>query len=253
MFGLFSSKKINVTFINNATGELLGTRQMDEKELPEVFDRSIQFHIEEKVYQIVKAEPATQAEFKKSKKLSIYIQPIEKLDPKDILFSTPTISNEIAPLTDKPLYQDFELKILEDNWRQIEFLPLSVLSVIQEEMADIEKIIFPENDEEKPGFKEIHVRKRIGAHHLSIPFNEFCELAGIKEKGLLKFWDHEGYVENGFALRSDNYTYYGTLQGDMIKELCLDDFESAETEFYQIAAQYKLVLVDWCRGQISTV
>jgi hypothetical protein len=138
----------------------------------------------------------------------------------------------------------FELKILEDDWRQVEFLPLSVLPLIQEEMSEIEKL---------SESNEIHVRRKIGANHLSIPLDEFCELAGIKEKGSLKFYDQDGYVKNGFALRSENYTYYGTIQGDTIKELCLDDFESADTEFYQVAARYNLVLVDWCNGQITTV
>ena len=201
-----------------------------------------------------RAEPSYRSAYSKIKKLTLYIQPLEKLDPSTILFSIPTISNEIALTGPTAFFNDFTLELHEDNWRQIEYLPTSLLPVIQEEMAEVEKILFPENEEElTPGYKEIHVRKRIGVNHLAIPFEEFCELTGISKRGCIQFFGYDGFVENGFALRSANYTYYGTMQGNVIKELCLESFESAETEFYQVLAQYNLVLVSWCNGQISTI
>lgn len=254
MFSLFSNKNIKVTFINNSTGEIIQTVEIPKENLPESFDQPTTLQVENEEYQVVKAEPSYKRDFSSTKKLTLYLQRVEKIDPANILFTIPTISNEIAPTGNTAIFNDFTLELHEDHWRQIEYLPISLSPTIQEEMADVEKILFPENEEEStPGYKEIHVRSRIGANHLSIPFEEFCELVGITEKGNIKFYGYAGYVENGFALRSSNYTYYGTMQGNTIKELCLENYESAETEFYQLAAQYNLVLVAWCRGEIRTV
>jgi hypothetical protein len=55
------------------------------------------------------------------------------------------------------------------------------------------------------------------------------------------------------AVRSANNIYYGTLEDDIIKELCLQEFDSVGDEFSKLVSQFELVLVLWCRGQITTV
>lgn len=75
----------------------------------------------------------------------------------------------------------------------------------------------------------------------------------VERKGAIAFSGHAGFVENGFAVRSKNYSYYGTLDGDVIKELALERFESVDDEFALVADRFELLLVGWCRGEITTV
>jgi hypothetical protein len=69
-----------------------------------------------------------------------------KIDPQNIRYSIPTISNELPLFSDKYPFYDFTHTIHEDNWRQMEFLPQNELPVIEEEMKMVEDIIFPEDN-----------------------------------------------------------------------------------------------------------
>ena len=56
----------------------------------------------------------------------------QSIDPRRVLFSVPTISNDLAPLEQvktKPSRTDFAFH--EDDWAQVEFLPRSQLPVVQ--------------------------------------------------------------------------------------------------------------------------
>jgi len=55
--------------------------------------------------------------------------------------------------------------------------------------------------------------------------------------------DYSGFVKNGFAARSENQIYYGTMEADIIKELCLQQFDSADDEFSTLVTRLELLLV----------
>lgn len=189
------------------------------------------------------------------KKLTLHLRAIEHVNPQNIRFSLPTISNELPSMIDTSLFHDFTLNLREDDWRQIEFFPIQLLPEIQKEMEAVEAILFPEVEATTLlGYDTVHVRK-IDRQNLSIDFTDFCEQIAVREKGALTvaFAGYSGFVQDGFALRSDNYTYYGTLKDRIINELCLHQFDQADDEFFSIAARYGLVLTLWCRGQITTV
>jgi hypothetical protein len=254
MFNFFK-KTIKVTFIDDATGDIISISEMKQEQLPEAFDEPATMQVADKEWQIVKADPVYNKDFSASKKLVLHLRSIEYIDPLNIRFSIPTISNDLPLVVDHPLFHDFALDLHEDDWRQIEFFPLQLLPEIQREMTKVEAILFPDNDASTlAGYDTIHVRK-IDRQHITIPFKDFCEQITVREKGALtlKFADYSGFVQDGFALRSDNYTYYGTMKDGIINELCLQQFDQADDEFSNIAARYGLALVIWCRGQITTV
>jgi hypothetical protein len=252
MFNFFK-KAISVTFIDDSTGYVIDESDIKQEYLPESFDKPTTFELSGKQWVVVKADPVHAMEYSLSKKLTIHLRPVEQMNPKNIRFSLPTLSNELPATEDKRVFHDFILELHEDNWRQIEFLPHKLLPGIQKEMEAVEAILFPEDESTVAnGYETIHVRK-LGRHNLSISFSDFCEQVKVLEKGAFTFTNHPGYVKDGFALRTANYTYYGTLEGDTIKELCLEDFESVDDEFARIAFRYGLVLVVWCKGQITTV
>jgi hypothetical protein len=234
MFNFFR-KTIAVTFINDNTKEIIGKSEMKQEELPESFENSTSIQLEGIDWQVISAHPLTARDFSLSKKLTIYLQKIEYINPDKVRFTIATISNELPGLSSSTLNNDFTVKLKEDDWRQIELLPLSLLPTIQEEMQKIEEILFPEDEpEERFGFDKLHVREKIGTNHLIIPFDDFCESINVQAKGSLGFQGQSGYVENGFALRSSDYTYYGILKDGMITELCLEQYENSDTELISI-------------------
>jgi hypothetical protein len=57
---------------------------------------------------------------------------VQMIDPKTILFTTPTLSNDLAqlvPVNRQPSDSDFVFH--EDEWSQVEFFPRSQLSDVQ--------------------------------------------------------------------------------------------------------------------------
>jgi hypothetical protein len=171
---------------------------------------------------------------------------------KRILFAVPAISNEMPEMCDSRLFEDFIIELHEDQWRQIEFLPLTLLPAIQEEMVSVEAILFPEDESDGvQGYNSVHVREKIGGRRLSISFDDFCELLNIRERGSIRLSGYSGFVKSGFAVRSDNYTYYGLIEDKVIKELCLQEYDSADDEFINVVSRFELVLVSWCKGGIT--
>lgn len=169
----------------------------------------------------------------------------------DVRFSLPTISNDSPALAETSLYHDFILSLHEDDWRQTEFLPAQLLPLIEKEMKAINTILQKVAGQPFTGYDTIHVRK-VEPGQLSIPFDHFCEHIDVLEKGAVTFafGGEQGFVMNGFALRSPNCTYYGTISEGIIKELCVHGSAEIKDEYQHITTLYQLVLVNWCSGQI---
>lgn len=254
MFNLFRKKTtIAVTFIDDNTSDPIGTSEIPPEQLPGSFDQPASMHVAGKDWQVAFAQPAKAKEWLKEKKLTLYLLPPDQPNPYKVFYTIPSISNDLPATTavSNPLFNDFMLELSEDDWRQIEYLPLSNLTAIQNTMKEVEAILTPDNTEEAPRyFKRMHIRK-LPRRQLSIPFDEFTQQLTIAAKGSLRFTGSRPnhIVEDGFALRTSNYTYYGTSKNGIIHELNLQRFECADDEFNHIAQRFNLTLVDWCRGK----
>ena len=184
-----------------------------------------------------------------SKKLVLHVQ--ESVDYKqEGKFLVPTLADPLPALTDQYLFGDFTLSLPDDEWRQLEFLPNAQVATIQEMTNAITAILTSTtNDQALLGYDTQHLRSDIGQYGLDIPFTEFCVLINSLEKGNISI-SQRGFVENGFAIRSDTYTYYGRLEDGRIRELALQQFDSVDDEFVSVVSTYGLVLVDWCNANI---
>lgn len=257
MFNLFKKSTIRVEFIDANTNEIIGISEMKAEQLPVSFSKPTKMHLENEDWQVIKAEPQDAFQFKETKQLKLWLGKVEKLDPNNIRFSIPTVSNETPALTGEKNFGDFTLELHEDAWRQIEFLPLTLLPTINEEMSAVEAILFPEDETKNTqyGFDKIHVREKIGEHHLNISIEEFCEVVNAINRGSIHMtiYGETGFVQNGFAIKSANYTYYGTLENNFIKELCLESFESMDDEMSLVCSKYNLAFVSWLTGSITAI
>jgi hypothetical protein len=253
----FKSNTIRVQLIEAVSNETFGLVKLKPEQLPASFDKATTIHIENEDWVVEKAEPMCSEDFIKKGELILWLKKVISVNPKDIRYSIPSIANELPNLSTGLLFHDFTLTIHEDDWRQTEFLPRDILPTIQEEMKKVEEIIFPKDDPDFDstlnGFDSIHVRTGINRRLLNIPVTDFLQKVSILQQGNLAVQGYAGFVENGFAFKSSSYTYYGTIGGGTINELCLDFFDSMDDEINSVLTEYNFLLVSWCRGSIAAV
>jgi hypothetical protein len=256
MFKNLFPKKIKVELVDAINSGSFGQVKLSAEQLPASFpaDKETIMHIEGEDWIVDRAEPMNAEEFIKNGKLTLWLKKVLKINPANIRYSVPTISNELPAFSDNRHFNDFTLTIHEDDWRQMEFVPANELISIQQELTKIEPIIFPDDDPDFDagnGFSALHVRT-IKRTSLAISWEEFIRLINVQQQGSLVINGYVGYVQNGFACKTASHTYYGTVSNDRIAELCVDDFDTMDDEINNLLLQYNLLFVCWCRGSIAS-
>lgn len=241
-------KKINVTVIDEITGAQLGRYKIPLSQLPTAFEKPTILEVEGHAWRVVKAEPVKADDFSIFKKLTVHVLQKEHWKDERLLFNMATRHAYRPLMTQEPLFNDFTLDISEDDWRQLEFLPATDLQMIQEEMGRIE-LAAPDA---LWGYKNMHVREDTAQCVLNIPLAEFCDTIQARQMGNIRLYS-DAFVENGVAIESDNYTYYGIVVNDRIVSLCLPAFDCIDDEFMQVVTLYNLVLADWCGGRVVMI
>jgi hypothetical protein len=184
--------------------------------------------------------------FGRGKKTEQAIENVVTMNPNDIWFTTPTISNEFPQLMPKIKETEFDIFIHEDDYRQNEFLNLSSLPKIEEEFNGIKEIWanHSKKNDEYTLFKNCHVRKTIGSPNLKVNFNELKALLNCNSVGQVII--NGNVLTNGFAIKTDNTTYFGTLNDDTVIELCIAQWNDNTTnEVLNINKAFNLIFVNW--------
>lgn len=178
---------------------------------------------------------------------------VEIMDPNDILMTISTIENTL-PGTNEQSKDSLDLEILEDDWRQLEFILRKHQNSINKEIDSINLIIQNESvevGENMMAFKNLHVRRLIPT-----PLDEGIELEELKKYftsfkiGSLSFSQY-GKVDNGIHFGISNFQLYGLLNGSKVTSFCFyglsswDDLETFKTEMKTVMDKHDLVLVDW--------
>lgn len=187
----------------------------------------------------------------------------QSIDPKTILFSVPTLSNDIAALEKMeraPAATD--LVFHEDDWSQVEFLPKSLLPEIQRMLKEY-KAFEQANRVPSGGWRNVYVRK-IQRQPLVAdpqPVQQLETILGAKVGGTLLLYSTDttgGRVKDGFVLPlGGNVTLYGYTANDSIPVLGAsvgqnpDDTKLTQA-FTKPNSSAGLVLVDW-RAQMVLV
>jgi hypothetical protein len=255
MFNNLFSKKVKVTFIDDSTHNVIGESYMQPDQLPETFEVATTMTLSDQEWSVVKASPANSMEFTKSRNLVLRLRKIEYLNPQNILYTLPTISNEFPPISETSAFTEFEFTIHEDDWRQREFLTRSALPVIDIEMEGIRHVW--ENDHQKiddkfNAFTNVHVRSKVGRPLLKLSLESMLKFLSETRLGQLKI-SGQGTVENGFVLKTEFTTYYGIVIDNTIRELSIVDYgEGTNQEIILINREYDLVFVDWCNSNVIT-
>jgi hypothetical protein len=246
-------KKIKVTCIDGITGLPIGTYKLPLSQVPITFNKPVTTIIDGHEWRIIKAAPINPDDIAIFKKLTLHVLDKDQLQQTPLGHNVPTRHANDPLTTSTPFYQQFTLAITTDDWLQMEFLPAQSLPLIQEELALVDPILLVENGfNPLLGYENMHVRTLTAQLGVGIPFDAFCATIPINQKGNIRLSGGD-FIENGFALRTDNYEYYGTIENNRITHLCLTAFDCIDDEFMQVATTWDLALVSWCMGSITTV
>ncbi|HZQ48335.1 MAG TPA: hypothetical protein VFC07_15065 [Verrucomicrobiae bacterium] len=257
LFGTSCSKNtVRVEFINAKDKSVIAVSEMSPEQLPDSFAIDTTFNLKNSKWAVVTADPIEKSKFAQTRKLRIFLSPISMGVPDDILFSLPTISDDVGTAAGNALPNEKIFSIHEDDWRQLEFVSQGLAHEIQLEIADIQNIYQKERSE--AGFKKVHVRERIPNPFENRPIT-LAELESIfhpQEKfEAVGFQRTRGTIPNSFAWKLDrDLILWGvTDQSGKIERLCVQGAPASENialfskAFSSFNSQYELIFVDWCR------
>ena len=174
-------------------------------------------------------------------------QRAEMMNPNDIWFTTPTISNEFPQTILRAGETEFDIFIYEDDYRQNEFLNLSSLPQVEEEFNGIKDIWTNHSKKSKEYtlFKNCHIRKIIGSPNLIINFNQLKSLLKCNSVGQVII--NGKALANGFSIKTENTSYFGTLNDNTVIELCTAQVnENTVNEILELNKTFNLLFVNWC-------
>jgi hypothetical protein len=254
-----SSRQIHVRFIDAATGNVFGETMLEPERLPQTFELATTLHIAEQEWSVVKTEPMTAAEFIQTGELALTLAKVTYMNPKDILYSLPTICDAIPAIAEGSTRLGKQVFALhEDDWRQVEFISQGYKNAIEREFAGIERI-FQEASKETDSFRaftELHVRSLI-PQPLAGPLalDQLAALLPPERSAYegIAYQRQEGLLEGGFAWQAGPLVLYGQQSDGFMTALGIQIASGAPalspgfvTALAVFMDAHHLYLVDWC-------
>jgi hypothetical protein len=239
-------KMIKVKLIDAATGHLLHKHKIPAEKLPAAFNKPTILEINGISWRVLKADPVLADDFLFKKRLTLYVQHAIVKNVEQRLFDLPTICDEKLVMGNDSLYNHFTLTLTTGEWRQIEFLSLGQLITIAEEIKAVGSILNKQPNA-LLGYEQQYKRQTHAHLALNISWKNFYATVSNPLIGNICVGD-SGFVHQGFALRSDNYMYYGILQEENIQALCITQFDGVDDELMRVLDTFKLVLTNWCNA-----
>ncbi len=241
-------KKIEVTFIDDLSGNIIGQVELSPESLPPSFVQDTTLFIDEADWAVVESIPVESVDFIAQGSLTLRLRKVQKMDPANILFSVPTLC-EALPSAGGLDSQEDDFRIAEDDWRQIECISTAHLAFIGAEMASVLSI--HEHASKGAGWENMHMRKEPTTGIVNLPLKNLTDAFGEKTKGL-SFGGQTKQIENGFSIECDSgFHLYGLLHEDNLSVLALDAFSSPDPSMLAKLKEFlddnELVVVDWCR------
>jgi hypothetical protein len=236
---------VHVVFVDAADGREVARSDLAPHQLPAGFDAGTTVTIRDTTWSVEQAEPARTEHVAPDGELRLTVRRVELVNPRDILFSLPTICGS-WPEVDRSASIDGCFALHEDDWRQVEFVDGALADAVRAELAAVRRV-----PRRGPGFTEIHVRddrippmaaarQRAVVDRLPGPRRDY---AGLAIGGLA--------VPGSFAFTTGALVFYGLAAG------VLGAHHTGEPADPQLAAAVRAamssadaMLVDWCGARL---
>ncbi|GAB2191584.1 hypothetical protein MAH1_31920 [Sessilibacter sp. MAH1] len=247
---------IEVKFYEGKSETPFAASNVPIEQLPDTFEIDTTMHLGEDDWRVLEAEPAEKTKFRKIGKLNLYLakSKITQMDPNELLYSLPTINNDIAGVENAESLENIAV-FHEDDWRQFEFVVRSYESTIDEELGHIKNIY--ENQRKGVGFKKLHLREKIVKPLESNPLTlnmleESFEIA--KKYEGVAFNNAAATIVGGFAMQTESgWVLWGQVN-ESGKIVALNIGQTKESNIAGIAdkidkftEKHGLYLIDWPR------
>lgn len=258
----FGKPTVLITVIDADDGTVISKSKQQLDAIPLVFDRGTTIHLGDAEFDVLEAEPPDRETYSKLGRLTLKVRKAETqyINVNDVLFSLPTICNELPTVERQEKTAKSLLEIHEDDWRQIELVSNLLSERVDCQLEQIEAVY--RNQRTAAGFfKSLHVRKDIRQPlaNCKLPLTRLKTVVCMEsEFDGFSFYNADGVVKNGFALATAGGLYlYGTCAPDStvnvigLSTLKIHTPTEAASALVRLLSLDDLRLVDWC--QVSFV
>jgi len=242
---------VHVTVSDNS-GTVLVSEDVPLDHLPD-FTTSTTFQLGSDTWHVTNVQPPLRAEVAQTRQLQVTVAKIQKIDPSKLRYSLATISNDFPTVHSESIQEYAEvLELAEDDWRQIDILPRTVLPEVDSNLTAIAAI--HRNNDTGYGFSDIHVRQGLDHPFHDNPLTMADLMACLPEAqqlaGVRITYPATAMVDQGFAIRlPSQLIVYGNVVDGLIDHLAINDpnSQTALAELDSLLSHYELIVVDWLR------
>jgi hypothetical protein len=236
---------VKVTFVDDSTGQAIAVADLTPEQLPESFLEPTTLELGGGTWSVVSADLPTRREYATAAALTLRLARLESVDPASILFSLPTLCDQL-PLDAGALAGNEQI-LAEDDWRQVELVSAAFGTVIAEELAAIRHVY--ETERQGVGFTRLHVRSTL-PEPLAGAEIALGALDGWGPRLPLAFRDHAAPIAGGFA--AAGLVFYGQAHRGLVVALGFGHMTDALVPAAAaLARRARLVAVDWCGCQVA--
>ena len=179
---------------------------------------------------------------------------VTKMDPQDILFSTPTLNDALPSLGSSEVPRDRWCQMHEDDWRQFEFVTAAYQGEMASELQAIDKIWKEQSVQlgnEGTAFRNVHVRKLI-TKPIDIPMSvsEFESLFGGRTCPMT-FIGSDKALKDVYAVQLSNVIIYAVIEAERMTTLGIEPVDrfaitgDVADRLERLLIQHDLRLVHW--------
>ena len=245
-------KTIQLTCVDDANGKTFAEAPVDSGMLPDSFRTTTTLTIGDREWRVVEAEPLTREEFEASGRVELRLRQLDAPDPREALFTVPTLCNDL-PETTGPLLDGSEILLHSDDWRQVELVARADETAVDEELGFIAQVL--QDARSGDAFAAVHLRRKLEKplRHVSIPLQELREAVADARESRVVFDSSSNCVDDSFAFfLTQDLILYGQAPEGRVEVLAAalvthDAWGPEHQALRDLATRHDLLLVDWCR------
>jgi hypothetical protein len=259
-----AGKPVSVTFLDADSGGEIAWSELPPAALPQRFTPRLAFELGGVMYEVVSALPATREEAMKVGVVRVYVRSLagSPVDPRSIVFSMPTLADDLPPLEEGAVREGRRLlELHEDDWRQIEFFSAGAEPRVSETLHHVRKVLDEERTE-SGAFERLHVRTGLGPplQGVRLPLSDVHgTLRGATPLDGIAILGAPGLVKDGFAFDGGAaFELYGVAPRGEVEVLALRpsmipdaDLAADAHALAMLMLRRGLKLVDWCGARVA--